>query len=312
MRRRVGVVACLLLAGACGTPDHAPVPPKSSSLPAGVLARVGQDPIGATSVARLFATRGLTTRAAADIAISDALWAQGARAQLAPGRSRAVERVALARSLLEAIRQAADDAGPPSEAEIKQLLEQRWLELARPPAVRTTHVVVMNDKPERDAAARALAEKLHAALTQANSSADMLSIGKAVPNEGFEVRPEELSFVTPDGRTFQKQGERYSPLGVAFDPDFARAANALQQVGDLSPVTKSQFGYHVIRLEERDPGYIVPAADLPGLVKPEIVARRAAQARGELMQRLRGQSVIQVERAVDDLTASVKASSASP
>ncbi|HVY29909.1 MAG TPA: peptidylprolyl isomerase [Polyangiaceae bacterium] len=308
MKSRVGAVTCLLLAAACGDHDRVPAPPRASSLPAGVLARVGQDSIGAISVARLFASRGLTARAAAELAISDALWAQGARAQLAPGRSRAVERVALARSLLEAIRQSAEAAGPPSEAEINQLLEQRWLELARPPAVRTTHVVVMNDKPERDAAARALAEKLRAALSQAKNSADVLSIGKAMPNEGFEVRPEELSFVTTDGRTFQKQGERYSPMGVSFDPDFARAANALQQVGDLSPVTKSQFGYHVIRLEERDPGHTLPPAELHELIKPEVVARRAAQARGELMQRLRAQSTVQVERAVDDLTALVKAS----
>jgi hypothetical protein len=52
----------------------------------------------------------------------------------------------------------------------------------------------------------------------------------------------------------------------------------------------------------------LPPAELRELIKPEIVARRAAQARGELMQRLRAQSTVQVERAVDDLTASVKAS----
>lgn len=273
-----------------------------------MLARVGQDLIGAPSVERLFATRGLTTRAAADIAISDALWAQGARDQLAPGKASAVERVALARSMLEALKQSAVAVGPPSEAEIKLILEERWLELARPVAVRTTHVAVINDKPERDAAARALADKLKTALAAAKSSADMLRIGKEVPKEGFDVRAETLLFTTADGRTFDKQGARYLTGGTEFDLDYARAANALQRPGDLSPVTKSKFGYHVIRLEERDEGRSVPPAELPDLLRPEVVSRRAAAARSELVGRLRQQRAIQIERAVDELTAAVKAS----
>lgn len=305
MTRRVGVAVWLLLA-ACGAADRAPAP-QSSSLPSGTLARVGQDLIGAPSVERLFATRGLTAQAAADIAIADSLWAQGARAQLAPGTARAVERVALARSILDSLLAAAVAKGAPTDAELQQLVKERWLELARPPAVRTTHVVVVNDKPERDAAARALAEKLRLALAAAKSSADMLRIGKEVPNEGFDVRAEALSFAAADGRTFDKQGERYS-AGATFDGAFAQAANALQQPGDLSPVTKSQFGYHVIRLDERDPGHTIAPAELPEMLRPEVVARRAGTARRELMEQLKQQKTIQIERAVDELTASVKAS----
>jgi hypothetical protein len=304
--RRAGVAVWLLLAAACGAADRAPVP-QSSSLPSGTLARVGQDLIGAASVERLFAMRGLTAQAAAEIAIADALWAQGARARLAPGTSRAVERVALARSVLDSFQASAVAQGPPTEAEIQQLVKERWLELARPPAVRTTHVVVVNDKPERDAAARALAEKLRLALANAKSSADVLRIGKEVPNEGFDVRAEALGFAAADGRTFEKQGERYL-AGSTFDRAFAEAANALQQPGDLSPVTKSQFGYHVIRFDERDPGHTVAAAELPELLRPEVVARRAGAARRELMERLHREKTIQIERAVDELTASVKAS----
>ena len=72
-------------------------------------------------------------------------------------------------------------------------------------------------------------------------------------------------------------------------------------------MTKSRFGYHIIWLDERDAGRAPAKDQLSALIAPEIVARRAAQARRELLERLRGQSSIQLERAVDELTASVKA-----
>jgi hypothetical protein len=210
--------------------------------------------------------------------------------------------------MLLSLSRAAEAAGPPSDAETSQLVDERWLELARPPAARTTHVVVINDKPERDAQAHGLADKLALALRDAKTHEEFLRIANAFPKQGFDVRAEELSFVTGDGRTFQRYGERFVALGDKFDLDFARAANALQTPGQQSPVTKSQFGYHVIWLDERDAGRAPAKNEVSTLIAPEIMARRAAQARRELVERLRGQSSIQLERAVDELTASVKAS----
>lgn len=296
---------CLFVAAGCAGGKEPPQPAKSS-LPPGVLARVGEDQVGATTVLRLYESRGLTPDAAARLATDDAVWAQGARGQLPHATSRTVERAAVARAVLEELARAATSEGPPTSAEIDGLVQERWLELARPAAARTTHVVVINDKPERDIAARELATKLASALKDVPSSAELLRIGKAFPNEGFELKAESLPFVTLDGRTYQRQGDEYYALQGAFDLDFARAALALQTPGQLSPVAKSKFGYHVIRLDERDAGATIPAAELPALLAPELISRRAAKARQDLVQRLRQRSSIQIERAADDLTAKVQ------
>jgi peptidyl-prolyl cis-trans isomerase C len=307
MSRRLATAASLLIAAGCGAADAPPTAVKAA-LPPGVLARVGDELVGSATVGRLFEARGLTAEAAAGIAVSDALWAQGARTLLSAGRTRAVERTALARSLLEELSRAAQAEGPPTDAEVTGIVSERWLELARPAAVRTTHVVVLNDKPERDAAAREVAGKLAAALKDAKTSADLLRIGKEFPGEGFEIRPEALAFVTTDGRTFHKENGAYEPLAGKFDPDFTRAANALTTPGQLSPVTKSHFGYHIILLEEREPAQIIAPAELGALLGPEVVARRAAKARRQLVERLRQQRAVQVERALEELTAKAQPS----
>ena len=36
-------------------------------------------------------------------------------------------------------------------------------------------------------------------------------------------------------------------------PPFAQALQSLQKTGDLSPIVETQFGYHIIRLEEFRP-----------------------------------------------------------
>jgi peptidyl-prolyl cis-trans isomerase C len=59
-------------------------------------------------------------------------------------------------------------------------------------------------------------------------------------------------------------------------PEFAEAAFALKQPGDLSPVVKTQFGYHVIRLTERKPA--------EPLAFPEVENQITAQLREEKQQ----------------------------
>ena len=305
MKGRPSLVPALLVALGCSA-EGAPPATTTSALPNGMAARAGTQFVSAGTVQRVAAARGLAPRAAIDLAVADALFAEGARASLPLGSAGSIERAAAARGLLEQLVREAAQAGAPTEAELSEVVHERWVDVDRPAAARTTHAVVLNDQPARDAAARAEGEKLALAVRGATTDEELLELAKAFKADGFEVRAEALPFVTPDGRIFQRAETGFKARPGSFDVDFARAANALQRQGELSPLVKSGFGYHVILLDERAPSAIVPAQELAQRLAPEVTARRAGHARSELLDRLRPASAVERERAVDDLLGRVK------
>lgn len=303
-RARAALLLAAWLGSACGGGD-AP-PSLSSSLPPGAVARAGSELVSETTVLRIARAQRVAPRAALNAALSDAVFAQSARAELGATRARSLERVAAARSLLEALLNEATGTGPATFAELDKIAQDRWTDLNRPDAVRTTHAVVLNDKPARDDAARAVAEKLAVALSSATSEDELIRLAGAFPGEGFEIRAEALPFVTADGRVLMRREGGFVAQSGPFDAEFARGANALLTPGQLSGPVKSAFGYHVIRLEERAAGNVVPQAELKALLGDEVMQRRAKRARRELVDRLRGSVRVQLERAADELTAQVK------
>jgi hypothetical protein len=305
MRRPRAAAASLLLALACGTRTE-PSQPTASTLPPGAVARVAGELVSGSSVERIAAAQGLALKEALARAISDAVLAASGRERLEPGASSSIERAALARALLERLGAEAAAAGPPTEAEITDLLRERWTELDRPAAARTTHAVVINQDPKREADAKALAEALRAELAAATSAEDFMRRAKAVPGQGFDVKSEQLPAITADGRAFERHDKGYAEVPMSFDRDFARAALMLQRAGELSPVVKTRFGFHVIRLEERIAASALPKTDLLSKLAPEVQTRRAASARRALLEKLRGANAVQIERAVDELTARVR------
>jgi PPIC-type PPIASE domain len=303
-RRYPALVACAFSLGCSG--GATPSKPSSAALPQGQAARAGTELVSAATIERIALQQGMAPQAAAAAAVSDALFAQAARESLAPSTARSIERAAIARALLEQLRRDASRAGPPTAKELDEVMHDRWPDLARPEGVRTTHAVVRNDKPEREAAAKALAQKLADALHGVTTGDELVEKAKAFPNEGFEIATDKLPFITADGRSFQHREAGFAPWPKLFSVDYARAALALDHVGQLGPVVKTEFGYHVILLEERAPQQIVPKEQLPGLVAPEVEMRRATRARGELLERLHEAAPVQLDRAFDELTANVK------
>src|SRR4051812_48571358 len=96
-----------LLAGAALLGCSGGAPPGSAGsavLPQGQVARAGAELISTATLSRIVGEQGTVPQAAAAAAISDALFAQGARESLAPVTTRTIERAAVARSLLEQLR----------------------------------------------------------------------------------------------------------------------------------------------------------------------------------------------------------------
>ena len=126
-----------------------------------------------------------------------------------------------------------------------------------PEQVRVRHILVSAKACEAEARARDL-------LAQARQpGADFAALAKANSDDpGSAARGGDLGFLA--------RGK--------MAPPFEAAAFALKQPGDLSDVVKTEFGYHVIRLEERKAASRQPfEAVREGMVK--------SQAEGEARNR---------------------------
>jgi hypothetical protein len=316
-RRAAGVGLALLISTiGCGDgePAESAPTPVSRGLSAGLVARVGERAIRAEAVGRIATAQQLTPAAARDLAIRDALFAEGAAER---GLDRSLDtlmatRAVLARRLLRQIRAEAERA-PIADDELARAVERRWLEADRPEGFRTIHAVVRFDaSAPQDKRARALelAEAIRAAALSLQARApeqplpagassskpkrtedDPLEVAfqKAMElfsrgdHDGLPVTVEPLPAVAADGRVLAPDGER-------FDPVFARAAAALGQRGDVSPVVVSSFGAHVILLLEKTPAVNLSLEERHELLHDDIVVGRARAAEEKLLAGLRGRS----------------------
>ena len=302
--RALTVVLAAWWLSACG--EERAVTLSHATLPPGVAARVGNDDVHVETVARIARSNGLGLELARDRAVSDALFAASVRAD--PARAdfvRASERAALARALLENLREKARSAGPPSDSEVETQTRERWLELDRPESVRTTHAVVLTKSPADDAPARALAVKLADAVRGVDESAEFIRRAQALPREAVELHAEALPPAFLDGRIWDPTLVPPRQLAGELDREFTRAAHALQTPGQQSPIVKTAFGYHVILLQERLPALRLTLEERRTRLLEAVLSRRAKTELDALVNQLKTQLSVEIPRASDELTALV-------
>ncbi|MCA9596913.1 MAG: peptidyl-prolyl cis-trans isomerase [Myxococcales bacterium] len=285
----------------CSEPSAA-TPPSVEDLPPGVVARVGSDDISSRGVGQVAAAQRITREQALDRMVADALFAAEARDRF-PATVAAAERGAAARALLEELQRAARAAGPPTDTEVQQVTERRWWDLDRPPSVKVTHAVVRVKKPVDDSAARELAERIAKATVGAESAADFEKRATAVPANGLTVLVEHLPPVTEDGRVVPPEPPPPDQPQGRFEEPFARAANAIQNVGEQSGVVQTSYGYHVIYLEERLPEHRVPLEERRQAVEGEVIANRARAAETAILSH---GPAVSIDRAAASLTGKVR------
>jgi peptidyl-prolyl cis-trans isomerase C len=147
-------------------------------------------------------------------------------ATLRAARERVLSEAALARA----------EGAPPDRQTLERLARNQYdatpEKYDTPEQVRVRHILVSARACEPDVRAREL-------LAQARRpGADFAALAKTNSDDpGSAARGGDLGFFS--------RGK--------MAPAFEAAAFALQKPGDLSDVVKTEFGYHVIRLEERKP-----------------------------------------------------------
>lgn len=154
---------------------------------------------------------------------------------------------------------------------------------ALPGATSARHILI-GTKHRTDEEAKALADSVHA---------------KVLAGEDFIALVKQYS---DDPSKETNEGLIPGADSDSMDPAFAEAVKQLGKSGDISPVVKSRFGYHIIRLEERVP----PTPRSFEQVKDKIVSELETSMRDarvkEHVDQLKGMEI----KATPDVVASLR------
>ena len=139
---------------------------------------------------------------------------------------------------------------------------------AVPAQTRARHILIKGTEPS----SLAQAEKLLAELKAGANFEELATANSADP--GSAAKGGDLGFF---------------PKGRMVKP-FEDALDALKQSGDLSGVVQSNFGYHIIRLEERQPASTQPFEEVRESLRAQVVGNAQKEARLKEVKRLQDQS----------------------
>ena len=324
----------LALATACSARSSSPGVLQLANGGGAVIARVGTADIPVTLVERTSAARAIEPREALGLLVQDALLAQGAAARGLDHTAAVEWQLIASRAAFVATALHADAvaAGPPSDADVADLSEIHWREVALPDQVRVIHAIVLRPKPEAGAPpagspadvasrGRAIAEAIAKAVTaaegdrrsganepnspdtpQAAASADEFERrANAVAHDGFDVKVERLPLFVADGR-ISEPGRN-----DVMDATFAAAACALTTPGATSRVVETSFGWHVIRLVARVPGHEVPLPERRAMFREETITARGRHERDAILSAAAAGTRIELSTAAEELMAAPSA-----
>jgi peptidyl-prolyl cis-trans isomerase D len=128
--------------------------------------------------------------------------------------------------------------------------------------VKTHHILIAvpsGADAKTDAAAKAKAEDLLKQIKAGGNFADLAS--KNSDDPGSKTQGGELPMYPTSG----------------LDPAYAKAAMALNP-GQTSDVVKSQFGYHIIQTEQKEPAHTKPLSEVKAEIVPVLEQQRAGAA----------------------------------
>jgi len=163
----------------------------------------------------------------------------------------------------------------PTQQDIQQYFNQHKADYSIPEQARTRHILIQvaaGADAKTDAAAKAKAEGI---LKQLQGGANFAELAKKYSDDpGSKDSGGEVGFVNKN---------------AAMVPEFLRAIFS-QKVGDIK-IVKSQYGYHIIQVEERQPAHPEPLSDVQPAIAATLYRQKQAQAETSYAQLLTSEAL---------------------
>lgn len=141
----------------------------------------------------------------------------------------------LGKARLQKLRQQALADNPDFEALARERYQANPEKYRQPERVKVSHILIKTEEHSGEEAEQLTKKVRHLAIEEEEPFSELALQYSEDPS--VEKNKGDLGFIVK---------------GTTAKP-FEEAAFALKQPGEISPVVKSQFGFHIIRLEERQP-----------------------------------------------------------
>jgi peptidyl-prolyl cis-trans isomerase D len=162
----------------------------------------------------------------------------------------------------------------PSQQQVQQYYNEHLSDYAVPDQAKSRHILIgvpENADAKTDAAAKAKAEMI---LQQLRSGGSWTALAKKYSEDpGSKDNGGELGFA--------ERGK----MVPAFD-----TAIFTQKIGDVE-IVKSNFGYHIVQVEERDTAHTKPLNEVLPEIQAELTRDSTAQAQANYAQQLTAEAV---------------------
>jgi len=170
-----------------------------------------------------------------------------------------------------------------SDDDIRQYYNQHADQYKIPERVHVRHILVKTPTP--GAGAKVDQKAVDAAKAKAEGLLQQLQTGG-----NFEELAKKNS---DDPGSAAKGGELPSFQHGAMVPEFEQAAFALQNKGQLSGLVKSQFGYHIIQLIDKQAAHTKSLDEVKADINPIVKQQKGSKAADELARTLEAQAKTQ-------------------
>ena len=154
-------------------------------------------------------------------------------------------------------------------ADVERAYNNSIEQYTTPEQVRASHILLKTEGKD-DAAVKAKAEEI---LKQAKAGADFAELAKK----------------NSEDEQSAKNGGDLDYFGRGrMVPEFDQAVFAMQK-GQISDLVKTQYGYHIIKLEDKKSAATKPLADVRQQITDQLAYERAQAQAADLAQKLEGQ-----------------------